>query len=334
MTQKQQMSLADIESLSNDVLTRSGATPTNAAPLANAIMQAERDGISSHGLMYLPIYAEHLKCGKVIGDASPVLTTPSSGVVVVDAANGFAHPAISLGIDSLVSSARKNGIGCLSIYNSYNCGVLGHHAERIASNNLFSLCFTNSPASIVPVGGTVPIIGTNPFALAAPDADGNSIMVIDQSASVIAKSEVVKRAKAGESVPEGWVLDSAGNPTTDPAEGLKGSMAPSGGYKGVGIGLLVELFAACLSGANLGIDASPFSGTDGGPPSTGQFMLAIDSASTSNNNFTDRLLRLSSAITSQDGARLPGSSRFVARAKSQKDGVMVDSALLQRISEI
>lgn len=333
-TDTQVMSLNEIEELAHQVLVKSGATPENAKPLAHAIMQAERDGIPSHGLMYLPIYAEHLGCGKVDGKAIVNVDCPRSGVVCVDAATGFAHPAILAGLEPLTESAKSNGIACLSIFNSYNCGVLGHHAERIASSGLFALCFTNSPASIVPVGGTIPVIGTNPFALATPDESGRSILIIDQSASVIAKSEVVKRAKAGESVPEGWVLDSSGRPTTDAAEGLKGSMAPSGGYKGVGVGLMVELFAAVMSGAQLGIDASPFSGTQGGPPRTGQFMIAIDASTTSRGSFSSQLSRLASAITDQPQAHLPGSNRFKARGESEKNGVAVNSELLHRISQI
>ena len=82
-------------------------------------------------------------------------------------------------------------------------------------------------------------------------------------------------AQAGKAIPEGWALDPSGNPTTDPDEALKGSMAPVGGYKGFGTGLMVELMAAVLAGATLGLDASPFAGTAGGPPNTGQFFIAL-----------------------------------------------------------
>ncbi len=297
-------------------------------------MQAERDGIPSHGLMYLPVYVEHLGCGKVDGRAVPAVTSPRPGTVRVDAATGFAHPAIAAGMGALLDAARSLGIGCLAVRNSYNCGVLGHHAERIAAAGMLGLCFTNAPASIAPVGGTKPIIGTNPFALAAPGADGSAVLVIDQSASVVAKSEVIKRARAGKAIPEGWVLDPQGNPTTDAELGLKGSMVPSGGYKGVGIGLMVELFAAAMAGAELGIDAAPFSGTSGGPPRTGQFFIAVDPGATSGGRFAPQLDRLVAAIQDQPGARLPGHRRLAARQVSMAQGVDVDSALLARIAAL
>jgi (2R)-3-sulfolactate dehydrogenase (NADP+) len=331
MAEPVRLTTAEIEALALQALVSGGATAGNAAPLARAIAEAERDGIASHGLMYLPTYVEHLGCGKVDGRAAPLLDQPKPGVITVDAATGFAHPAIVLGEGPLIVAARSQGIACLAIRNSYNCGVLGHHTERMATAGLVVLGFTNAPASIAPIGGRRPVVGTNPFSLAAPSGSGEAVVVIDQSASVVAKSEVMKRARAGEPIPEGWVLDAEGNPTVDAEAGLKGSMAPSGGYKGVGVGLMVELFAAALAGATLGIDAAPFSGTTGGPPRTGQFFIAIDPAAASGGLFDERLLRLVDAIRAQEGARVPGTRRRAARELAAAEGIAVDAVLLARI---
>lgn len=334
MSRTKRMSLGEIEQLARQVLVAAGTRPDNAAPLAHAIMEAERDGIASHGLLYLPVYVEHVRCGKVDGQARPGVDLARPGLIAVDAATGFAHPAIAAGLPNLFHAARDNGIAAMAVHNSYNCGVLGHHAERIAVQGLVALCFTNAPASIAPVGGRRPVIGTNPFALAAPDGQGAAALVIDQSASVVAKSEVMKRIRAGEPIPQGWVLDADGNPTTDADAALQGSMAPSGGYKGVGTGLMVELFAAAMTGANLGIDAAPFSGTSGGPPRTGQFFIAVDPAPGSGGDFAARLSRLVDAIDDQPPARVPGSRRFAARSRSQREGVEVDEGLLARIAAL
>ena len=109
---------------------------------------------------------------------------------------------------------------------------------------------------------------------------------------------------------------------------------PSGGYKGVGIALLTELLAAAMTGATLGVDASPFSGTAGGPPKTGQFFLAIDPAATSGGQFADRLTRLVSVIHDQEGAHLPGDGRGAKRARAGVEGVDVNVAILDKISAI
>ncbi len=317
---------AQIADLSEKALVAHGASSIQAQALASGIAAAERDGIRSHGLMYLPIYCEHLSCGKVIGLAEPVLSQPAAASTVVDAGSGFAHAAIEMGLPSLIAMAKANGVASLAIRNSYNCGVLGYHTEQIAEAGLVGLGFTNAPASIAPWGARKPVLGTNPWSLAVPDGQGGARFVIDQSASVVAKSEVMKRARAGESIPEGWAFDVDGKPTNDPNAGLKGTMAPAGGYKGVGSALLVEVFAACLAGATPGIAASPFSGTAGGPPKTGQFFLAIAPDLTSGATFADRLAMVVEAFGAETNGRLPGGKRRSAREKSDANGVEVDEA--------
>ena len=138
------------------------------------------------------------------------------------------------------------------------------------------------------------------------------------------------RLREWKDIPEGWALDADGNPTTDPATALKGSMVPSGGAKGFGAGLMVEVFAAALSGAVLGKDASPFSGTVGGPPNTGQTFIAIDPEPLSGADFGERIAALAEAITEQAGTRLPGSRRVAARANTA-GAIDVPDDLVERI---
>ena len=165
-----------------------------------------------------------------------------------------------------------------------------------------------------------------------PDGDGGVEILIDQSASVVAKSEIMLRSRTGQSIPAHWAKDEHGQPTTDPNLALKGSMAPSGDYKGFGIGLLVEILASCLSGAVLSKDASPFSGTKGGPPSTGQCFIAFDPGAFSGDIFFTRIKALAAAISDQDGAHLPGSKGKVNRQRITDEGVMLTQELLDKIN--
>ncbi|MEM7777661.1 MAG: Ldh family oxidoreductase [Pseudomonadota bacterium] len=325
------LTLDDIEELAQNALLSAGASSENAASVARSTRLAERDGVRSHGLLYVPIYAEHVRCGKVDGQATPSVAQPRPGVVRIDAGSGFAHPAIDAGFDAFMAAARTNGVAVMNVYNSYNCGVLGHHAERIAEAGLLGLCTTNAPASIAPVGGRKAVIGTNPFAIAAPGGDSGATFVIDQSASIIARSEIMLRARQGEQIDPAWALDADGRPTADPAVALTGSMAPAGGPKGFGIGLMVELLAACLSGAVLGKDASSFASPAGGPPNTGQCFIAFEPVACSGGAFNARVTALVAAISEQEGARLPGSRRRSARTRILADGVRVDDALLAQI---
>ena len=327
----QHLTLDDVEALAATTLIAAGAPERAAASVARSTRLAERDGIRSHGLLYVPIYAEHVACGKVSAAADPKVSRSKSGAVRVDADSGFAHAAIDAGWDVFTRAARENGIAALGIYNSYNCGVLGHHAERLAEDGLVGLCFTHAPASIAPIGGRKPVVGTNPFAVAVPDNHGGALLIIDQSASAIAKSEILLRSREGRPIDPGWALDAHGNETTDADAALAGSMLPSGGYKGFGVGLMVEILAAALAGANLSTEASPFSGTQGGPPGTGQFFIAIDPDAFGGISFTEAMTRLAGSITDQHGARLPGQRRADNRRRIEKEGVHVDDALMERI---
>ena len=327
----QHLNLEQVESLTLEALTGAGASSESASSMGRAVRAAERDGIPSHGLLYVPTYCEHIRCGKVDGNANPDVFNTLSSVLLVDAKSGFAHPAIQAGFKALIPLVKANGCVGMTVRNSYNCGVLGYHVEQLAEAGLVAIGFTNSPASIAPTGGNKPVIGTNPFALAVPNSEGGAKFILDQSASVVAKSEIMMRAREGHSIPEGWALDSDGNPTTDPEVALKGSMSPSGGYKGFGTGLLVEVMAAALSGAMLGIEASPFSGTSGGPPKTGQCFLALDPNAYSGSIFNERISVLTEAIQSQNGPRLPGARRMENRKRIDVEGVNVSDSLIEKI---
>lgn len=329
------ISPTDLHTVVERALQASGANATAAAAMAQAVVAAELDGIPSHGLAYAPIYCEHVQCGKVNGQAAPSVVKQRPGTLSVDADCGFAHPAIQAGAPLLTQATRENGIAAMTLSRSYNCGVLGHHVEQLAAAGLMGLGFTNAPASIAPVGAKKPVVGTNPFALAVPDhAGGAAAILIDQSASVVAKSEVTAHKRRNEVLPAGWALDADGEPTTDPDAALAGTMMPAGGPKGFNTGLMTELFAAVLAGAQLGIDASPFSGTKGGPPMTGQCFIAVDPLAFGDNHYAEGLSRLVQAIQQEPEIRLPGARRIANRARHQRDGLQVDQALLKRVEAL
>ncbi len=304
----QNLSQKEALELAINTLQKNGAKKENALPLALGIIDAENQGIKSHGFHYLPIYCLHLMCKKVNGSAIPKLNVISNVAFKVSADNGFAHRAILLGMEKLIPSAKESGISSLAISESYNCGVLGFHTKNIAKEKLIAIGYTNAPASIAPLGGTKPIVGTNPFSMAIYNK-GDVKIIIDQSASVVAKSEISVRAKSGEEIPEGWAFGPDGKTTTDASIALKGTMAPAGGYKGFGMGLFVEIMAACLTGSNLGIEASSFANDQGGPPSTGQFFIAVNPEKFSS-TFENKIEKIIHSIEKQEKARVPGQKRI------------------------
>jgi (2R)-3-sulfolactate dehydrogenase (NADP+) len=320
------------QSLASKKLIKSGCIMENSLGIIDGILDAEFSGIKSHGFHYLPIYCNHLRIGKINGNASPKLEQISSSSIKVNADNGFAHTAINMGLKLLCEMSKNEGISCMSVNNSYNCGVLGFHTKRIAEKNLIGIGFTNAPASIAPIGSTKPVIGTNPYSIAAPQ-NGEVLIIIDQSASVVAKSEISVRAKLDEPIPEGWAFDKDGNVTTNAKDALKGTMAPTGGYKGFGAGLMVEILASCVAGGNLGTRASSFAGEDGGPPSTGQFFIAINPKKF-NSDYDSYLEELVNSIKTQEESRLPGSKRLSKFNENVNKDIFISDELMSRIELI
>lgn len=325
------LSLGEVEDLTFRALTASGTSESNARSVTASVVASEAEGIHSHGLARLPTYCEHVRCGKIDGRAEATATQLAAAAIKADARDGFAHPAIDLGLAQLLPLAKQSGLAALAVTNSYNCGVCGYHVERIAEAGLVALGFVNAPASIAPWGGRKAVFGTNPLSCAIP-RQGAAPIVIDQSSSVVAKSEVIVHSQKGEPIPEGWALDAQGRPTTDPKVALAGgTMVPSGAYKGAGQALIVEVMAAALTGATLSINASSFADNSGGPPRTGQFFLAIDPGTFAGAGFAEQIEALAMAIAGQEGARLPGDRRLAARARTAREGVAIRQALHEKL---
>lgn len=315
------LSFDAIVALGQRALMASNVSAANAASVAHSIAAAERDGQKIVGLSYLPVYCEHAACGKVDGHATPKLERRSPVALQVDAATGFAHPAIALGLPALAETARDNGIAALCVGNSYACGSLGYFVEQLADQGLVALMVANASPSIAPFGGKTPFFGTNPLAFAAPRKAG-APLVIDQSSSVVAKVAVIDAQARGMPLPDGWALDKDGVPTNDAAAAMEGSLLPIGGYKGFGLALMVDILAAGLSGSHWSFEASSFGDCEGGPPRTGQFVIALAPEKFGGPDFRDRLETMLTAVLESPAVRLPGERRLAAR-KANAAGIAV-----------
>jgi len=317
--------------LISGALIGAGTSPANARYFTEAILDTELSGLEGHGFYWLQYYCEHVKSGKVNGKAKPIVKKISPVSFRIDVNKGFAHPAIEQGFAKLIPAARKFGISAMALHNSYNAATLGFHTGTLARLGLVAFGFTNSVPAIAPVGGSTPVIGTNPMSFAVPGAKGKIALLIDQSSSAVAWTEVKRAAEDGRPIPLGWALDRNGKPTADAAEGLAGSMAPSGGYKGFGQGLIVEVMCAAVAGALRGPQMGSFMENDGKTIGCGQFFIAIDPVKFSGGMFATQVKALAKSITSQAGARLPNSRREANIKRLSKEGVPIAMPLYDRL---
>ena len=321
-----------IRALIKGALQRSNVSERNAASVAGALLAAELAGQTGHGLRRVEAYAAQARAGKVDGHATPTLERARPGALRLDAAHGFAYPALDLAIEALPEAARETGIAMAGIRRSHHCGVAGVTVERLAEAGLVALMFANAPAAIAPWGGRTPLFGTDPIAFAAP-IEGADPVVVDVSLSKVARGKLMAAKQRGDAIPEGWALAPDGASTTDPTEGMAGTMVPMGDAKGATLAIMVEMLCAGLTGARYAHEATSFFDAEGGPPGVGQLLIAIDPAAFGP-GATTRFATLAEAIEGVENARLPGRRRQALRAEYQRDGVPVDPDLVALIEAI
>ncbi|MCY1665229.1 Ldh family oxidoreductase [Rhizobium sp. SL86] len=326
-------SLADLERQVASVFETNGVLPHSSLSVAKALVAAEAAGQSGHGLRRVPAYVKQVRTGKVDGKAIASTQTPRPGVLAVDVQFGFAYPALDIAVEELAPMARAQGIACASLHRSHHAGVMALTVERFADQGLVAMMFANAPASMAPWGGKKPLYGTNPIAFAVPVA-GQEPIVIDLALSKVARGKVMEAQQRRVAIPDDWALDVNGNPTTDPDEAIKGTMAPTGGAKGAALAFMVEALSAGITGALFSYEATSLFDDKGAPPALGQFIIAIDPQATAGAGFGERLAALADEMAREDGVRIPGRRGRSLRAEAAREGIEIEDSVLEAIAAL
>ena len=307
------LTINEIFDLAKKTLLANGCDDETATILAELIMKAERDGSLSHGLFRLPAYVLGLKSGKINGKARPEVKKISPSVIKVLGNNCLAPVVLNKGIPELIKAAKENGVAVLAITNSHHMAAMWPETEMVAEQGLVAFACTSYKPSVAPAGATKPLFGTNPISFAWP-RPGKTPVVYDMATASMAMGEVQVAKREGHKVPLGTGLNKEGKETTDPGEIADGGvLLPFGGYKGSGIAMMVELLAGALVGDNFSYQTAAKDTNDGGPPSGGEFILAISPDKLSGNDWNKHSNEFFDKMKSMDGVRLPGERRHKNR---------------------
>jgi len=309
------LSLSEIYDLAKKTLTFNGCDEENANALADIIMSAERDGATSHGLFRLPSYVASLKSKKVNGKARPEVKKISTSVIKVLGNSAFAPMVLKVGLPELIKLAKETGVAVLAITNSHHMAAMWPETEIIAEAGLVGFACTSHMPAVAPAGGKKALFGTNPISFAWP-RPGKTPIVYDMATSAMAMGNVMIAARDGNKVPLGVGLNKDGNETTDPKEITKGSggvLLPFGGYKGSAISMMVELLAGALIGESFSYETVKKDNHDGGPPSGGEFILAISPEKMAGPDWEKHSDEFFKKMSSMEGVRLPGERRHKNR---------------------
>lgn len=324
------VTLEELTALTVRALEKAGASHTMAQATADALIAAEAEGLSGHGVSRVALYCQHLREGRADRRARPSVVHEKASACLIDAGGGLAYEAMAMAVQQGIARAQRHGIAFVGVRRSHHFGAAAYHLAPMAEAGLVGLAFSNSPAAINAWGGKRPLFGTNPIAAIFPRKDAPPI-VVDLSLTEVVRGKIMVYAKEGKPIPLGWAVDRDGKPTTDPKAALTGSLAAIGGAKGTMLALMVELLCVAMTGAAFGFENDSYF-EPGGKPDIGHALIAIDpDALAGRDVYFARVEALVAVLLSDEGVRLPGSRRQLAAARARAEGVVISDALHQEL---
>ncbi len=249
-----------------DLFQAGGVAAEEAAVVARSLVDANLAGHDSHGVIRIPQYLKALKDGHLKTGVPLTVLKQTPAVLTCDGNWGLGQVQAHRLLQKLVPLAKAVGVAAGTIYQCGHIGRLGEYAEVATAHGFAFLASVNNHGfgrSVAPPGGVEGRIGTNPLCMAVPTTKHGEAVVLDIGTSVCAEGKLRVAFNKGELVPEGWIIDAEGKPTTDPGTFYhepRGTILPLGGnqaYKGFGIGLLLDMLVGGLSGAPCSRPESP-----------------------------------------------------------------------------
>ena len=270
----------DAEELLELVVTifeRCGMSQADAALLADSLVDADLGGTHSHGVIRVPDYAEKLTVKGVNPTAKPEVVGEGPSFVTVDGRNSMGQIGTALAMREVIGKAAQTGIAAGAIRGSNHCGAMAYFTRMALPHDMIGIATTNAIPTMAPWGGTERILGINPLAISVPAGEMSPI-VYDAAFSGSSHGKIRIYQQKGMRIPEGWVIDREGQPTTDPMAAVDGLLAPIGGFKGAGLAMIMGVLSSMLSGASYGTELGSIE--DGPTPGAdGHFVAAIHIAS-------------------------------------------------------
>jgi ureidoglycolate dehydrogenase (NAD+) len=318
---------AALTSFARDVLVAVGLTEEDAATVAGSLVAADLRGVSTHGVMRLPIYVERMRRGLIATRPSVQVRRTGPATAVLDGGNGPGQVVAMRAMREAVALAEAAGVGLVSVRGSNHFGAAGWFAVHAAERGMIGLALTHAEADVVPFGGRRAALGTNPLAVAVPRADGPPVL-LDMATSAVAMGRVMLARKQGQPIPADWAVDADGEPTTDPQQAS--AVVPMAGPKGYGLAFVVEVLAGLLSGSRSGTGVRRMYDDFDEPQGIGHLLGAIDPARfVAPGVFTGGVDRLAGQLkgtppaTGFDEVLLPGEPEDRAEARHRRDGVPI-----------
>lgn len=268
--------VADLEAYCVNAMLKAGMREEDARTTAQVLVTSDTWGIYTHGTKQLRPLLIHMRDGGLDPHATPQIAAEGAAWAHVD--GHYAMPPVTavMAMRAAIAKARTAGIGFAGVMHSSHFGAAGYYAMMAAEVDMIGLAMTNVDPFMTVPGAKGRVLGTNPITYAVPTGKERPVF-LDMATSTVAASKVFAAETLGKSIPDTWIVDRDGKPSTDPSELLKGgAMQPMAGYKGYGIALLIEILAGVLTGAAFTTDLKTWIIDTGARINQGHAFLAID----------------------------------------------------------
>jgi uncharacterized oxidoreductase len=318
------------------IFSAAGAPDDIAQLVATSLVGSDLVGHDSHGTVRVRQYLDAIRRGDLKPDARPAIVQEQGSVVVVDAQRGFGQVAAHYTITQGIRCAKEHGIAAAGLIHSGHVGRLGEWVELAAQHDAMALAFCNgggATGAVTPFGGAERLLGTNPIAAALPVGNSNPV-ILDFATSAVAEGKVRVARNRGKSIPEGWILNKDGLPSTNPADLYEGGMLlPAATHKGYALGLLVDFMAGLLTGGGTPI-------LPGFTPGNCVLFIVLDIAAfrspadyAQESEAVAKRVKGAKPAPGSSGVLLPGEPEQQMAAKRSAEGIQIDDATWQLLTE-
>lgn len=322
-------------------LASQGLPQRDADTVAALMAEADLQGSDGHGVIRLPQYIKRIRAGGINVRPDIKVVRERAAMAVVDGDNGMGHLVVSRAVDIAIEKAREAGVAWVNTRHSNHAGPASLYVRRALEHDMLGLYFAVGNANhLPPWGGMEMLLSTNPIAASVPAGEEPPV-VLDMATTVAAYGKVKAKAKKGEMMPEGWMIDREGKPLLDPNRSGEGFLLPIGGHKGYGLALIVGLLAGTLGGAAMGRDVIDFNADHVSVTNTGQAILVIDLAAFGDPAVfkaqVDRLvrdIRDSERLPGVDRIWIPGEQSHERRARYAETGIPIAGALVDELNAL
>lgn len=328
-----------LQTICTEILHEVGMPSEDAAYVASLLVEADLRGKATHGVMRLATYIDYIKHGSMNVTPHIKLIKDEKATAVIDGDNGVGQIVASRAMNIAIDKAKTYGIGIVGVKNSGHLGEMGLLAKEANRHHMIGYVATNGGPMMAAWGGAKPILGNNPFAIAIPRENEEPVL-IDMAFSKTARGNIILANKKGTPIPEGWAIDEAGQPTTDPKAALLGSVLPMGEHKGYALALMLEILTSTLMGGVPGHALNMLAPPEPTHPlQTTNIVLAINVTHFQAwDSFQTRLNELIQTIkqTSKDDKQvlIPGERSTAIKKKNVKLGTPLSKNVYEELKQL